>query len=262
MEEIRHLRTKMIQSIKLREKHSKQSDRICRAIIKDVDYKKLAIDATSAEIVTKTKIDMINQAIEGWRQSLDSMLKDIFRVESEALAAYVNYEASSQAIQDAATEMALKYHYRTKKPKRRRQKRTVSSTPPTSPSNQRASPLRHPHNNHPSPQPQVRTPPTATPKSPQNVRSSHSPRPSTFTTNWNRQPTSPTTQTAHQPGQSPEGDTFEDWSKSIFTMGNNTHHTGSTTQSSLKTFFRATKKPRCRHRQPQGATTTKPPFRF
>ena len=132
MPEIRQIRSKILQALKLHEKYDTlRSIKICEAILSTLDYRKLGIDETSVTPDTQEIMENIEMKFETWRASLECYLNDIFVIEHSAIIEKARASSSTPGIFDAAFAMAQKYHERSKKhrPRRRHHAKKAPSTP-------------------------------------------------------------------------------------------------------------------------------------
>ena len=253
MPEIRQLRSRILQALKLREKYdSMRSVDIARAMIADVDFRKLGIDATKVTSETKEIMELFELTIGTYRAGLECYMNDIFVIEHKSMIEQARTDSSTPAIFDAAYTMAQKYHA---KPKRRHHPRkpklanltpTPTSTPPTSPVDPSTPPI--------AAKPYTRSPPKMNPKP---ATQTTSPVQST-SVNKTKVTTRPRT-TTHDADDHPRTT-----SKAPKKTSHNSFQP--TTRPTLKSFYKTTKATKTTHLHPPTASTsrtiTKPLFKF
>ena len=281
MPEIRKIRSKLIESYKLKQKYeSNRAEVISKAMMKDIDCKKLGISDKNSY---STKL--INEAIEAWRHSLKDMIDKLLFDESFLLYTWEQTYASSQEIFKAAETMAQKYFQRSSKPKRRqRRKKTSLSTTrtPQSPSLDQSTPPPPTTRTSPSRSLDQGTPPPLTTSTPPSPTSNHHQqlghlhldlpldwsKPVT-STDWsksrqmNEPKTSPKVNAA--PRRTPPKPHEQTPSTITYTKKTqrNTHRLSNpTVQSTIKSHFQTTKSSKPKHQLNQGPLNTKPAFRF
>ena len=131
MPEIRQLRSRILQALKLREKYdSMRSVDIARAMIADVDFRKLGIDATKVTSETKEVMELFELTIADYRAGLRCYINDIFVIEHKSMIEQARTDSSTPAIFDAAYTMAKKYHAKPKRRHRQHKAKSTNCTPP------------------------------------------------------------------------------------------------------------------------------------
>ena len=258
MPEIRQLRSKFLQALKFKEKYdSLRSDTIARAIIADVDFRKLGVDVNSVCTDTKEVIENLELNIDSIRAGLECYINDIFVMEYNNIISQARASSSTPAIFDAAFNMAKKYHDRSVKPKRHHcpdpdsilqlPSTTTAPLDPPSPPRPETPPPPSPVNPHTRSPPKMApnhhaiSPPQMTPKPPRKVlQATQAPsnkKPKVTTTHSPKDP-SRTTSKTHQ-------ETSPNSSKP-------------TTRPTLKAYFRTTKAPKTTHPHSLTASRNKP----
>jgi len=170
MPEIRHVRSALLKSLKLVKK-TQRLDRITKAILPDIDWKKLSVNIPTTEQSIQTSIDDLNSSILNFRSSMAEQLEHIMCSIATGVEQQARTSASSSVIFEAASTMARKYNARDIQKSSTRPRHQASTTPLS--------------NTTPSPRPAK--PSTKTTQSPRR------PSPS-YTQNSNLQPSTSTSQ--------------------------------------------------------------------
>lgn len=272
MPEIRKIRTKLIESYKLKRKNeSDRAEVISKAIIKDINYKKLGISDSNSYLT-----EPLNEAIEAWRHSLKDMIDNLLFDESLRLYYQEETSASSPEIFNAAETMAQKYFQRSLKA-RRHQKRPKKSSAAT----------RTPHpqslDKNISATPITRTPPSPiidnskppTPIHHQQPEHLHLDLPLDWSkpmisTDWSKSPKMNTQETSPKVRKAPRQRTPKPHELTSLTSidttikapRNTIRPSKPTIQSNIKSHFQTRKSTKPRHQQSLAPSSTKPSFIF
>jgi len=133
MPEIRHVRSALLKSLKLIKK-TKRLDRITKAILPDIDWKKLSVNIPTIDQSIQTSIDDLNNSILNFRSSMAEQLEQIMCSISTTVEQQARTSASTPVIFTAAATMAQKYHARENKPSTRPLRQHKPSMPAPTPS--------------------------------------------------------------------------------------------------------------------------------
>jgi len=122
MPEIRLVRSQLIKAFKLQAKVSRM-EIITKAIISDIDWKKLGIDQDLD--LDQEEFESVNSLITNFRKELGDKVSLVL---SETSTSLIDQDASTPELSEAAYAMATKYYNREKKPTARPQTNKQSSS--------------------------------------------------------------------------------------------------------------------------------------
>ena len=126
MPEIRHVRSALLKSLKLVKKTTRL-DKISKAILPNIDWKKLSVDPSMADESTQVCINKLWDSLNQFRDSMSEQLEHILCSMSTTIENNARAAASSPVIFQSAATMAQKYHDRGNKSVKRQHPSTKAT---------------------------------------------------------------------------------------------------------------------------------------